>query len=268
MRKIQTSLFLLLLTMVACKEDADKVIHTNLPLEATQLLETSTSWGESIYFSLLNFQNYERLDTLLLPGCPTITFEEVNRSVQLDFDNPLECELENTETRGGRIVIDYGMISLESTSKWTVEFNDYMFGDVSISGTKTFTQKNQTQVQESFDNLIFKTSDDLTTILSGTFDHTLDRTISPFLSISTTGIGIGINPAGRTFDWEIIEPRVTDINCLSSSEYLPQTGKENWTISRSPGREVLQSLEYLPLDSCQVEVFANLSDGRKLILNP
>lgn len=268
MRKFHTPLFLFLLFLVACKEDADKVIHTNLPLEATQLLETSTSWGESIYFTTLNLQNYERLDTLSLPGCPTIIIEEGIRSVELDFDNPLECNLENSVVRTGKITINYGLISLESTARWEVAFEDYSFGDVSITGSKTFYQSSPDNIQETFENLTFKTSENLTTTLSGTFNHTLIRSDTLLNSISTSGVGIGTNPAGRTFDWEITEPRITDINCLNSSEYLPQAGKENWTISRSPGREVIHSLEYIPLDSCQVEVFANLSDGRKLILNP
>lgn len=268
MRKIQTSLFFLFLILAACKEDADKVIHTNLPLEATQLLETSTSWGESIYFTALNFQNYERLDTLNLPGCPTITIEEGIRSVELDFDNPLECNLENSVARTGKITINYGLISLESTSRWTVAFENYSFGNVSITGSKTFNQSSPDNIQETFENLTFKSSENLSTTLSGTFNHTLNRTDTLLNSISTSGVGIGTNPAGRTFDWEITEPRITDLNCLNSSEYLPQAGKENWTISRSPGREVIHSLEYIALDSCKVQVDAKLSDGRNLILNP
>ena len=82
----------ILLSSFGCQDDADKVISTDLPAEANQMFEISTAWSESLYFSLLTFEEYASMDsTFILPGCPIVSVETEGRKVTLEFLASTEC---------------------------------------------------------------------------------------------------------------------------------------------------------------------------------
>ncbi|WP_026954722.1 hypothetical protein [Algoriphagus vanfongensis] len=267
MRQISAFLLLSVLLFSACTEDADRTIQTNLPVEASQLLETSTVWGESLYFTLMRAVDYQILGDKAIPGCPSITVDGSSRQVILDFSNPVECELINPVARTGKITITYSLESGNDAS-WLVQFDDYQYGNTKVSGSKTYQQIDALHIQENFEALTFETESELTTKLTGEFYHEIDRVLFRLLSIQSTGTATGTNPAGREVTWDVTLPRLTNLSCLDSGNYYPQGGKEAWLVSREPNKTVSHSLEYLPKDSCQVDIYGVLPDGRKLLLNP
>ncbi len=77
MKKEFLYIFFPLVFLIACKEDDDRVISTDLPTEASQLFVVSNAWSEVLFFTQISFDQYSSGDTLKLPGCPEILIDEM-----------------------------------------------------------------------------------------------------------------------------------------------------------------------------------------------
>ena len=249
----------------SCQDDVDRTIQTNLPVESRQLLDNSLNISESLFFAILRYGDYQSPNTII-PGCPTVTFTESTRTVTLNFDTKIACEIKNQVERKGKIILQYGLNS--PTSSWTLTYQDYQFGEFKLQGVRTFTPKSLIEIQESFEDLRIISKNEAGTTINGNLTHQISRTLFGINTINSTGEVTGINPVGRSIQLIVDSPRKLEATCIRSGKVYPRAGQESWRISREPGKSVLHSLEYVAKDSCKVDAFAQLSDGRKLLLNP
>ena len=258
----------ILLSSFGCQEDADKVISTDLPAEANQMFEISTAWSESLYFSLLTFEEYATMDsTFILPGCPNVTVETEGRKVTLEFLASTECAQSDEGKRTGKINLTFPL-TLDSTRTWTQSYENYTFKGTSIDGKRNYKQSKNGIVTETFDMMTQKTSKELTSILSGSLMHQKNAKLSSSIGLISTGTMTGRNAAGREFTIEIPEDRLMLTICFKQNELNPVSGVEIWTIDRGSSNQVTHRLTYELVDSCQVAANVLLPDGRKLLLNP
>lgn len=270
---------------MSCEEDEDKVIQTDLPTEAAELFSVSKDWSESLYFAMISWEEYQQIDTVGLPNCPDILLDEYTKEVTLDFLASTECEQTGDYSRSGKLIIKFDTTAQSPNKKWTMEYEDYRFGSNTIEGIRSFSSDDSLQILEEFTEIIERTENDLSTLFSGKFLHTktygidslkTDSLTNDSLSISTelksfSSLGNikGVNAAGRDFEITINNPLKHSISCYQQNEILPNTGKENWFVSRGGNSEVNYTTTYEPLlEDCKVAVNTILPDGRKLLLNP
>lgn len=259
---------LLIVASTSCQEDADKVISTDLPTEANQLFDLSTTWSESLYFGLLSFDEYLAMDsTSSLPGCPELIVEEDTRKVFLNFDSDIECGQTGEEKRSGKIVLEYAL-SDSDPSSWALEYDDYFYNGSSIRGIRNFKNDASNQIIESFNPLTITTEKELTSIFSGDLKHSGGTAVSSSIGFISGGSLHGVNPAGRDFKIEIPFDRLMLSSCFQENKLIPVAGSEIWDISRGATKNVTYLLEYELLDSCNVTANVRLPDGRTLLLNP
>ncbi len=268
MRKMIFRLLVLMPILMSCEEDEDRVIQTDLFLEAGQLFNSSKVWNESLYFALITWDEYQQIDTLSLPGCPEISIDENTKEVTLNFLSGADCPQAGKYVRSGKLVIKFHSTAVSPTKKWTMEYVDYFFGKSSIKGIRTFSSDNSLLVSEDFTNIIKKTDQELNTEFSGKFIHTKTLINNTFSSFTSVGRIKGINAAGRDFEINIESPLRHMLTCYRQNAILPNTGKENWFVSRGGNSEVNYTCTYELLEDCIISATAILPDGRKLLLNP
>lgn len=268
MKRIHFLFIILFMATIGCQEDADKVIGTDLPTEASQMFDLSTAWSESLYFGLLTFEEYQAMDsTSILPGCPNLIVEIDTRKVFLDFDSENECLQTGTYTRSGKLILEFPLAS-GPTSTWFLEYDNYSFDGNSLSGIRTFRKDSNEDIIETFDPLTFRTEKELTSVFTGNLKHTKDSSKSDSIGVISGGSITGRNAAGRDFSIEIPFNRLMLTYCFQKNELIPVAGSETWNISRSSNKNVIHQLKYELIDSCNVAANVLLPDGRQLLLNP
>lgn len=268
MKRFNFFLILLSIAFGSCQEDADKVIHTDLPTEANQLFDLSTAWSESLYFALLSFDEYQVMDTTnTLPGCPELLVEEDTRKVFLNFDIENECQQAGNDKRSGKIVLEYALSESNSAS-WALEYDDYSFNGSSIRGIRNFKKESSNQIIENFNPLTITSEKKLTHVFSGDIKHSGGTAVSSGIGFISGGNFHGVNPAGRDFNIEIPFDRLMLSSCFKENKLVPLAGSEIWSISRGASKNVTYQLQYELLDSCNVAANVILPDGRSLLLNP
>ncbi|MEB2779766.1 hypothetical protein U3A58_05120 [Algoriphagus sp. C2-6-M1] len=269
MRKLIFILIMLLPILMSCVEDEDKVIHTDSPTEAVSLFSISKDWGESLYFAMISWEEYHLIDTVGLPSCPEIILDQDSKQVTLHFRGASACVQSGAYARRGKLIIKFDTIVQSPTKKWTMEYEDYSFESNAITGIRTFASNSPNQVSEDFTKIIEKTENELRTKFSGKFIHTKAYINNTLTSFTSLGRIKGVNAVGRDFEITIDSPVKHIISCYQQNEILPNTGKENWFVSRGGNSEVNYTTTYEPLlADCKVAVNSILPDGRKLLLNP
>jgi hypothetical protein len=265
--KNQYSLFLLLLfpLLFACEEDEDKTIQTDLTMEASQLFDISNSWGESLYFAMLRWEDYQTVNPSDLPGCPKIALEQSLKQVTLEFLPDSACIKTGQTIRSGKIILDYSPENL-STQNWTLEYQNYTINQDSLEGTRKFSRSDFNKVSEQFENLILKTNNGVNSTFSGNLNHTTISLRLELIGISSLGTITGTNPAGRKFTTELTDPRQILVSCSKENEILPISGKESWTVARGSSKNVIHQINYESTGNCQVNATVTLADGRSLVL--
>jgi hypothetical protein len=253
--------------LFSCEEDEDKNFQTDLSLEANQLFGVSTAWGESLYFGLLNFEDYSQIPSAELPGCPNILIESVEKRVTLTFDPTTICEQSGTVKRTGKLILQYPLISSNSLPR-TLTYQGYTFQNDTIRGAREFSIIAFNQVKETFINLETTSNKELNTTFSGNLNHSITKLRNKLIGLSSSGSISGTNSTGRNFSIDISSPRQSLAACFSQNEILPIAGKENWTIDRSQSRVVIHSINYESSGSCTVTAKVTLSDGRNLLVIP
>ncbi|NVJ85133.1 MAG: hypothetical protein HWE15_02450 [Algoriphagus sp.] len=267
MKRILPLLFFpLVLLSFSCQEDTDRVIHTDITVEATQLLQTSSNWGESLFFAMLDFEDYRQMESEYLPGCPEIQISDGDRRVTIDFSNKKGCDGEDKTFRSGKIILDFSQQS-GFLSFWTMRYENYSFKNFKISGERRFSFVNLTQIKETFENLTFESEKEVRTVISGEFNHSTILSGGLLTGIRTSGSLEGTNPVGRSISMILQAPREEKVECFLTDEPgLPNSAIEIWEISRTSPQTISHSLFYSSTNPCLVQVEALLSDGRRLQL--
>ena len=253
--------------LFACEEDEDKTIQTDLTMEASQLFDISNSWGESLYFAILRWEDYQIINPYDLPGCPKVTIEQDLKKVTLEFLPDTTCIQTGQIIRSGKIILDYSPENLKAQD-WILEYQNYTVNQDSLLGTRTFSRSEFNKVSEHFENLILKTNNGVSSTFSGNINHTTSSLRLELIGISSLGSISGINPAGRKFTTEITNPRQILVSCSKENEVLPISGKESWTIARGASKNVIHQINYESTGNCLVNATVTLADGRNLVLTP
>lgn len=268
MKYWKTPLVLIFAIITSCSDDVNKNIETDLTKEAAQFYQLSLISHEHLFFSLYSWEEYQSLATDSLPGCPTITLEEISKKVTLDFDSENECSQNERFQRSGKIILDLGLSSTLNP-EWDIKFEDYVFESDTIKGQKRFITLPNGVIQESYNDLIVKTDNNLSYTYSGIVNHLAIRNGLRILeSVLSDGSLEGINPAGRLFSMNNISPTISQVLCFNSGEVPPNSGEESWTISRGLSKEVNHRLTFKLGQNCETTASMVLPDGRILILNP
>lgn len=267
MKKGVLHIFFSLIFLIACKEDEDRVISTDLPTEASQLFIVSKAWSEAIFFTQISFDQYSNAESLDLPGCPEILVDKTAKRVTLTFDPGSTCEQTGTSKRSGKLILDLAQ-SDSGNPIWFLEYENYTFQDASINGIRTFTKNPSGVINETFATLTHKTKNELTHQFGGNLTHTLSLVNGVVVGLNSKGMINGRNPAGRNFIFDFSEKRELLFSCFRDNQLFPVAGKEAWQVSRSETAQVMYNLTYEWKENCKVEAYVVLPDGRRLLLNP
>jgi len=267
MKKRVLYIFFPLIFLVACKEDEDRVISTDLPTEASQLFAVSNAWNEAVFFSQISFEQYSNADSLDLPGCPEILIDKIADRVTLTFDPETTCEQTGISKRSGKLILDLAQSDSENPA-WFLEYENYTFEDASINGIRTFSKNSSGVINETFETLTHKTKNELTHQFGGDLTHTLILVNGILVGLNSNGIIFGKNPAGRNFTFIFNEKHELLFSCFQNNQLFPVAGKEIWQVSRSETAQVEYNLTYESKGNCNVEAYVLLPDERRLLLNP
>lgn len=267
MKKGVLYIFFSLIFLIACKEDEDRAISTDLPTEASQLFIVSKAWSEAIFFTQISFDQYSNAESLDLPGCPEILVDKTAKRVTLTFDPASTCEQTGTSKRSGKLILDLAQ-SDSGNPIWFLEYENYTFQDASINGIRTFTKNPSGVINETFATLTHKTKNELTHQFGGNLTHTLSLVNGVVVGLNSKGMINGRNPAGRNFIFDFSEKRELLFSCFQDNQLFPVAGKEAWQVSRSETAQVMYNLTYEWKENCKVEAYVVLPDGRRLLLNP
>ena len=266
MRRFYFNLLLLLFAS-SCTEDESRTISTDLSVEAIQHFNFSKAFSESTYLGNISYQDYFRISSAELPGCPTIERSLQSRIITLDYSKPIECTQENSKPRAGKIILDF-TLSNTSSPTWTLTYEEYSVEGIKVSGAKQFRSLASNETEASFENLEIELPENLSFLVKGKTNHSVSRANFRPFALSTRGNLEGINPAGRNFNLVITEPKEQLFACYRQGWFLTQTGKESIKISRGIDRDVVFTSTYQTSTGCNPSVVAVLPDGRNLQLNP
>lgn len=266
MARLYIFLFFVLLAS-SCTEEESRTISTDLSVEALQHFKLSKAFSESIYLGNISYQDYFRISSAELPGCPTIDRSLQSRIITLDYSKPLECTQENNKTRTGKIILDF-TLSNTSSPTWIMTYEEYSVEGIKVSGTRQFRAITSNETEASFENLEIELPKNLAFLIKGKTNHSVSRANFRPFALSTRGNLEGINPAGRNFNLVITEPKEQLFACYRQGWFLTQTGKESIKIARGIERDVVYTTTYQTPTGCNPNVTAILPDGRISLLNP
>lgn len=259
--------FFLALLASSCSEDESKTISTDLSTEAIQHFDLSKAFSESNYLGNISYQEYFRINSSELPGCPTIERSLQSRIITLDYSKTVECTQENNKPRTGKIILDFTLSNTTSPS-WIMTYEDYSTDGIKISGERQFRAITSNETEASFENLEVELSKNLSFWIKGKLNHSVSRANFRPFALSTRGSIAGINPTGRTFTLVITKPKEQLFACYRQGWFLTQTGEESLKISRGIGRDVVHTTTYQTSTGCNPSVITLLPDGRNFQLNP
>lgn len=261
------SIIIACLLAFSCSEDVSKEINTDLSQEAVQFFQFSEAMWESNYLGNISYQDYFRISSAELPGCPTIIRSSASRIIQLDYSTPLECDQINKTSRSGKIILDF-TLSNSSTPVWTLTYEDYLFDGIKIDGFRQFQSVSFNENRETFENISVELKKNLGFQASGTFAHSVSRSSFRPFALSSRGRIEGKNPTGRDFSLVITESKEQLFSCYRDGWELPQTGKESWIVSRGINNSLAYEVLFKASAECNPVVLSTLPDGRSLQLNP
>ncbi|WBL41672.1 hypothetical protein PBT90_12995 [Algoriphagus halophytocola] len=268
MKKVIFILSLCLPLLIGCKEDESKEIQTDLTIEAQEIYGASSALSEPLFFVYFGYENYKNLDSIPLPGCPEILVDDSLKQVRLNFKASEDCTLSEVYVRSGEIILNYDSISNVPDTKITLNYNSYAYGPHSLSGSRTFELDEDSVSHEKFENLLVNYGSDVSSEISGEYNHTLIITDEELSQISSLGQIKGRNPAGRKIEINLISPKIQSKSCFSQNLMLPSGGKESWLVQRGESTTASYAVTYDPVSTCDSNVFAVLPDGKTLLLNP
>ncbi|WP_187175527.1 hypothetical protein [Algoriphagus sp. AK58] len=265
--RINQIFLLVLLMLFSCTEDVSREISTDLTQEANQLFQFSQALSESNYLGNISYQDYFRISSSELPGCPTIVRSLASRIIVLDYSNPTEFTQENSKKRTGKIILDF-TLSNTANPTWVLQYEDYSLEGTKVKGMRQFRAITSNETEAEFENLEVELAKNLSFLSSGKLNHSVSRSsLRPF-ALSTRGKVEGKNPAGREFSITITEAKEQLFACYRDGWDLTQSGKEAWEVSRGSTSEVIYIAAFQTNTGCNPVVTATLPDGKIFQLNP
>lgn len=251
----------------SCSEDVSRTITTDLTKEAEQFYKFSEAIHESSYLGNISYPDFFRIESKDLPGCPTITRNSENRTIELDYSNASECEQLNKTPRSGKILLDFSQSST-TESRWSLTYLEYTYDGSAIVGSRVFVNISLNENQETYQGLVVELENKLRFQSDGEFSYSIARlSLRPF-ALSIRGEIEGTNPAGRDFSLVITEAKEQQFACYREGWEMPQRGKESWIVDRSQSKSLGYAVKFETISGCNPTVTSTLPDGRMLQLNP
>lgn len=238
-----------------------------MEVEGVEMFRISQAWEESLFFAFQSFEFYQILGDSLLPGCPEVSINEVEREVSLTFSSSRECVLGVELPRSGTIKLSYQGQNFIGQIL-TISYSNYKVKGIEIEGTREFVRVNSGLILnrrvENFSDLIIIDENGSSSRLSGTFSHRFNLEDGKVMSFTSSGNIMGRNITGRNISMEQSSSRQYQMSCLSIGKPMPVSGEEIWSISRYPDRQVNHKMFFEQGQDCQSTARVNLQDGRNL----
>lgn len=256
-----------LIFLISCKEEEEKIISTDLAVEAISLAKASNAWNEGLFFALIPYDQYTLMQSQDLPGCPKIQIEKDQKLVVLSFDSANSCDQKGKSKRSGKIILDFASVD-SAVPTWFLKYELYDFEGASIDGIRVFSKRSNGSVKENFESLKHLTKNGLTHQYSGDLLHALVEEYKLPLSVITSGMISGRNPVGRGFSIDFGVKRNLSFSCFSQNLLTPLGGTERWQVSRGDASPIQYLLTYESKSDCNSDAYLLFPDGKKLLLNP
>jgi hypothetical protein len=262
-------LFLLFAVILSsCNGDIDKEISTDLQFEGNEIFDISLSLQESLYFPFQTIDYYRMADSLSIPGCPSVTIDELSRKVTLEFTVKKECVNSLYIPRSGKIHLQYITNTvLESTV--SIEYENYIVKGMRIEGKREFKRANSllnpNRRTETFQDLFIINENNSSSRIDGNITHQLVIQNGILSGFSSTGEIEGRNIAGRPIKMSQTIPKNYNISCIQSGFIMPSQGSEEWQIFRNETQATKHKLVYTLEDQCNAIATVTLEDGRLMV---
>jgi hypothetical protein len=256
-----------LIFLISCKEEEEKIISTDLAIEASQLAKASNAWSEGLFFALIPYDQYTLMQSQDLPGCPKIQVEKEQKLVVLSFDINPTCDQKGKSKRSGKIILDFALAD-SAVPTWFLEYDLYDFEEVSIDGIRTFSKRADGSVKENFEFLKHATKNGITHQFGGNLLHAMLEKNNLPINVNTSGIISGRNPVGRDFSMDFGAKRSMSFSCFSQNLLTPLEGVERWQVSRGDASPIQYQLTYESKSDCNSDAYLLFPDGKRLLLNP
>ncbi|WP_339902818.1 hypothetical protein [uncultured Cyclobacterium sp.] len=260
-----------LIFLLSCNLDTNKDLQIDQSFEGEEAYWVSKILDEHIYlpfYDISVFSNTEFKDSL--PGCPTISIDNEQYSVTIDYDNP-SCE-DGATDRQGKLQLEYSSVNNHINANIKITYNKYQTNSNSIEGYRLFqvTKKSTSELvlQESSDSLLLKDENESSTRLAIDLEHKGKIRNHLLTEIETSGTLKGRNWGGNQIEVVILEPKVISQSCLSQMNFYTVSGEENWTIQRSENSQVTHQLTYSNAEGCETTTTIKLDEGVTMVKQP
>jgi hypothetical protein len=261
-------IFILLAALAfSCDRETEKDITTDLQTEGNEIFRVSLALEESQTYAFYSFEEYQRLNSSALPGCPDISLDTQNRSVTLFFSAKADCISQRVK-RSGKIIINY--ITTPQLNRQThLVYEDYKFNNNPVSGTRIFQRSgffiSSGSWLESTEDLLIYTPEGSSTKITGSFIHNIQLSNGLINEIVSIGELEGRNITGRRITMSRVVPRKYRNDCLLAGRTLSLQGAENWQIYRTNQLAVSHNLVFELVEGCISSAKIVLHDGRSMI---
>ncbi|WP_373494485.1 hypothetical protein [Aquiflexum sp.] len=267
MKKFWYSIYIPFL-ISSCSGDIDKVITTDLQAEGNEIFGVSLALEESLFFAFQTFEDFKKIDTIPLPGCPEIIVNEVEKKVTLEFSAESQCDTNKNLSRSGKINIKYINTNvLETITR--IEYEDYKVKGYVIEGKRDFKQirslTNPNRRTESFENILIINETGSSTKLKGEAVFNLVYENQVLKEFTSSGSVEGRNITGRPIKMTQTSPKRYIVSCLKSGFVLPGQGTETWQIFRNETQAVSHNVVYEQETDCIKKMTITLQDGRVMV---
>ncbi|MDO6436599.1 hypothetical protein Q4534_04240 [Cyclobacterium sp. 1_MG-2023] len=260
-----------LIFLLSCNLDINKDLQIDQSFEGEEAYWVSKILDEHIYLSFYDFAVYSNTEfTDSLPGCPTISIDNEQYSVTIDYDNP-SCEDGSTD-RQGKLQFQYSSVNNNVNTTIKITYDGYQTSSNTIEGYRLFQVTNKTTselvLQESSDSLLLKDENESSTSLALNLEHAGKIQNNVLTEIKSSGALTGRNWGGNQIEAVILKPKVISQTCLTQVDFYTVSGEENWTIKRSENSQVTHQLTYSNTEGCETTTTIKLDEGVTMVKQP
>lgn len=260
-----------LVYLFSCNLDTNKELQIDQSFEGEEAYWVSKTLDEHIYLPFYDFSVYSNSEfTDSLPGCPTISIDNEQFSVILDYDNP-SCE-EGSTDRGGKLELQYSAATNAINTTIKINYDDYQTSSSSIEGYRLFhvTEKTVSDLvfRESSDSLLLKDENESSTRLALDLEHGGKIRNQVLTEIKSSGAMTGRNWGGNQLVTFITKPKIISSACLSQLNFYTVSGEESWTIKRDENSQVTHLLTYSNVGGCETTTTIKLDEGVTMVKQP
>lgn len=262
--------FILIFSLYSCVDDEVVRLPTDVTVEGTEMFNTSFAISEHVNHLIQPFERYAEIhnDTLPLHGCPIITVDQAERRVRLTFNPRVSCP-DSVLRRSGTISLYYTNSLITNEEIVLIEYLDYRVRNSRIEGSRLVTKRTGTELdiwKDTMAQLMVYDEHGSSTRVTAEYEHQLTIASDFTEQINTTGSGGGRNLAGRSFNFTINNRKVQHTGCIVEGIFVPSTGSETWTFTRTISPAVTHRMNFGETSDCDRNVTITLSGGEILNL--